>query len=257
MPKTDAIIGLIALALVSLLAVLLIRRRIYREFPFFFGYVLFSILIMILKFCLFGGDYLTFFKVYWGAEAFYAVGTLLVLNEAFRSVFFGFYELWWFRFLFPGVVVMIAAIAVTEALRHPPTQAPQIIGVILSVESAVNYIVVGLFGLFFLLVLLFGLRWRSYPFGIVLGFAASAFGSWFAYGLRSESGTKFNFLFKLVVPMAYLCGAALWLVTFIRPPDTEPAWLAIKTPEEMLKVVQRYVKLLKGLRKKNDNRNDP
>ncbi len=253
MVKTDSIIGFLALALVSVLAALLIRHKAYREFPFFFGYIISSILVMILKLCLIGGDYLTFFKVYWVAEAFYAVGTLLVLYEAFRRVFFGFYELWWFRFLFPGVVAIIAAVAITEAFRHPPAQAPQIIGVILSFGSAINYVKVGLFGLFFLLVLLFGLRWRSYPFGIVLGFAASGFGSWFAYGLRSEFGTKYNFLFKLIVPVAYLCGVALWLGTFVRPPDPEPAWLATMTLEEMLEMVQRHIKLLKGLGKNKNN----
>ncbi len=248
MIKTDSIIGLLALVLVSMLAVLLIRRKVYREFPFFFGYVLSSILIMALKLSLIGGDYVLFFKVYWGTEAFYAVATLLVLHEAFRWVFLEFYELRWFWLLFPGVVVLISTFAVVHALRNPPAQAPQIIGVILSLGSAVNYVSVGLFGLFFLLVLLFGLRWRSYPFGIVLGFAASAFGSWFAYGVRSEFGTKFNFLFKYAVPVAYLCGVALWLGTFARPPDPEPThgWLAVKTPQELLEEVREYVKVLRG-----------
>ena len=255
MVKTDSIIGVLALALVSVLAVFLIRRKVYREFPFFFGYILSSILIMTLKLSLIGGDYLIFFKVYWISEAFYAVAALFVLHEAFRRVLLEFYELSWFWLLFPGVVVVIAAFATSHALRNPPAQAPQIIGVILSFGSAVNYIKVGLFGLFFLLVLLFGLRWWSYPFGIVLGFAASAFGSWFVYALRSEFGTKFNAGLKYAIPVAYLCGVALWLGTFIRLPDPKPTygWLATKTPQEMLEVVQRYIKLLKGLGKKNDD----
>jgi hypothetical protein len=252
MAKTDFIIGLSALLLEGGLAMLLIWRRTYREFPFFFGYILSSILITAIRLSLMGGDYLIFFKVYWATEVLYVVLALLALHEAFRCVFFGFYELRWFGLLFPGVVAIISTIAITDALRHPPAQAPQIIGVILSFGSAVSYVKVGLFGLFFLLVLLFGLRWRSYPFGIVLGFAAPAFGSWFAYGLRSEFGTKFNSLSKYAVPVAYLCGVALWLGTFVRPPDPEPAWLATMTPEEMLEVVQRYLKLLKSLGKKHD-----
>jgi hypothetical protein len=246
--KIDTIIGLLSLALVSVLVVLLIRRKVYREYPIFFGYILSSILIMAIKLSLIGGDYLIFFKVYWISEAFYAVATLFVLHEAFRRVFLEFYELSWFWLLFPGVVAIIAAFAITHALRNPPTQAPQIIGVILSFGNAVNYFKVGLFGLFFLLVLLFGLRWQSYPFGIVLGFAASGFGSWLVYALRSEFGTKFNIGLKYAIPVAYLCGVAFWLSTFIRPaaPESTYGWLATQTPEEMLEVVQRYIKLLKG-----------
>jgi hypothetical protein len=256
MGKLDSVILLFSLILVSALAVLLVRRRVYREFPVFFGYILSSILIMALKLALIGGEYLIYFKVYWITEAFYAVAALFVLHEAFRRVFLEFYELSWFWLLFPGVVVIIAAFATSNALRNPPAQAPQIIGVILSFGSAVNYIKVGLFGLFFLLVLFFGLRWWSYPFGIVLGFAVSAFGSWFVYALRSEFGTRFNAGLKYAIPMAYLCGVALWLGTFIKPPGPKPTfgWLATKTPEEMLEVVQRYLKLLKGSEK---DTNDP
>jgi hypothetical protein len=248
MSKTDLIIGVAGLLLECGLAALLLWRRAYREFPFFLGYLLCSILINTVRISLVGGDYLMFFKVYWAGEALYVIAALLALHEAFRWVFLEFYELRWFWLLFPGVVVLISTFAVVHALRNPPAQAPQIIGVILSFGSAVSYLKAGLFGLFFLLVLLFGLRWRSYPFGIVLGFAASAFGSWFAYGVRSEFGTKFNFLSKYAVPVAYLCGVALWLATFARPPDPEPThgWLAVKTPQELLEEVRQYVKVLRG-----------
>ncbi len=252
MPKIDAVILSFSLMLVCVLAVLLIRRKVYREFPFFFAYVLSSVLILVFKLSVIG-NYLSYFKVYWVGEAFYAVGTLFVLYEAFRWVFYGFHELWWFQLLFPVVVVIISAIAVTSALRHPPAQAPQIVGVILSFGSAVGYLKASIFCLFVLLVLLFGLRWRSYPFGIVLGFAASGFGAWFAYVLRSQFGTKFNFLSKYIVSVAYLCGVALWLGTFARQdPELAHAWPSTKTPEEMLEEVRRYVRIMKGLGKNKD-----
>src|SRR5258708_26606758 len=131
MLKIEAVILPCSLLLVCVLAVLLIRRKVYREYPFFFAYVLSSVLILAFKLSVIG-SYLIYFKVYWVGEAFYAVGTLFVLYEAFRWVFYGFHELWWFRLFFPVVVVIIYAIAVTRALLHPPGQAPHIVWVILS-----------------------------------------------------------------------------------------------------------------------------
>jgi hypothetical protein len=200
------------------------------------------------------GDYVIYFKVYWITEGVYAIATLLVLHEAFRWVFLDFYEFWWFWFLFPGVTAIIVTFATVHALRHPPAHVPTIVGVILSLGISIIYVKVGIFALFLIFVLLFTLQWHSYPFGIMLGFAISAIGSAFAYGLFYDFGTKFNFVSKYAVSVSYICGVAFWLDTFRRQPNPEAirGWPASMSPEELLQEGQSYVRFLKDWGKKND-----
>src|SRR5262249_16983654 len=158
------------------------------------------------------GDYPTFFKVAWSTEVLYAFLALLALYQVFHEVFLPFNELWWwFRLVFPGAVGIAVIISVWRAILHPPVQATPLISAILSFRRVMNWVEAVLFGLFFVLALLLGVRWRSYPFGIVEGFGISALGALVAYGLRSEFGTKYNMFAKYAPPVAYVVGALVWL----------------------------------------------
>ena len=230
-----------------MLAVTLLRRKLLNEFPFFFTYVCFAILATVARLSV-AGDYQMYFKVFWSTAALYDVLALLALYEVFHEVFFPFFTLWWwFRFLFPGTVGIAALLQVRRAILNPPIQAPPLVAAILSLSRLINWVEAALFGLFFALVLLLGVRWRSYPFGIVEGFGLSALGALIAYGLRSEFGTKYNALVKYAPPVAYVVGVLVWLDTFLRQPDPEVvhAWRGKITPEQLLAEAREYIGILK------------
>jgi hypothetical protein len=119
--------------------------------------------------------------------------------------------------------------------------------IIFALATGVNYMEAVLFGLFFALVVLLGVPWRSYPFGIVEGFGLSALGSLIAYGLRSEFGTKYNKFAIYAPPVAYVVGVLVWLDTFLRRPDPEVvhAWRDKITPEQLLAEARGYISILK------------
>jgi hypothetical protein len=169
-------------------------------------------------------DYRTYFWTFWITEAIYALAALLALHEAFRKAFVSFYRMKWFRLVFPAVAALMAFIAIHNAMGRPALQGPGYVEVILALATGVNYLEAVLFGLFFFLVLLLGVYWRSYTFGIVVGFGMSALGAMIAFGLRSEIGQKYDVLAKYLPPVAFLVGALIWLHTFRRPPDREPVW---------------------------------
>lgn len=248
MALTDLVLVLVALVLNSWLAIVLLRRRLYNEFPFFLVYVLSCTVIMIGRLSVMS-DYVIYFKVYWATEPIYAVLILVALHEAFYEVFFAFYKFWWFWFVFPGAVASIAGLAIIDALRHPPAQAPLAIGVILSLAKSVNYVEAGLFGVFFLLVWLLGLRWHNYAFGIVMGFAAYALGAGYSFAARSAFGTKFNTLAKYGPPVAYILAVVIWLVVFLSPSQEQVHQQRTNTiqPEQLLREVRQYTQMLKGL----------
>jgi hypothetical protein len=163
-------------------------------------------------------------------------------------VFLPFYTLWWwFRFLFPMTVGIAVIVQVRRAILNPPIQATPLIAAILSFSRAINWVEAALFGLFFVLALLLGVRWRSYPFGIVEGFGLSALGALIAYGLRSEFGTKYGTFAKYAPPVAYIVGVLVWLDTFLRQPDPEVvhAWRERVTPEQLLAEAREYIAVLK------------
>ncbi|HWZ42498.1 MAG TPA: hypothetical protein VNW97_03435 [Candidatus Saccharimonadales bacterium] len=221
-------------------------RKIYREFPFFFLYIGASIPISIIRVFVIG-NYQLFFMVYWGTEVLYTLLALLTLHEVFRTVFAAFYENRWFWLFFPCAVTAISGMAIVYRFGSPPVQANRVISLIVSLGMAVNLVQAAIFILFFGLLWWNGIRWRNYPTGIVLGFAAIAVVLLGANWARSEFGTKFNTLRSYAPAVAYIVAVALWLETFLRPPEPEPKWTHEITPEQMLEQVQQYTRIVERL----------
>lgn len=253
MTPRDIGITLIGPILTAWVAALVVRRKLHREFPFFFTYLTLSVIIPLIRLSV-SGDYVTFFIVFWATEALYALVALLVLYEVFHQVFLPFYLLWWwFRLLFPGAALFIAFLSIRNALHNPLLRNPRPMEIVFALAAGVNYMQAAIFGLFFALVLLLGVRWRSYPFGIVEGFGLYALGGLLAYGLRSEFGTKYTTIVKYALPVAYIVGVLVWLDTFLRQPDPEVvhAWRDKITPEQLLAEARAYVRILKSFLARN------
>jgi hypothetical protein len=242
MEKAAIFLNVTGAVLAAALASTLVWRKLYREFPFFLVYVISSILIAVIRVSV-SGNYRTFFKVVWTTEALYALLALLALHEVFRWVFLAFFERWWFWLFFPGVVAAIFILTVVYRLGSPPVQANRVISLILSLGTAVNLVQAALFLLFFALVAFHSIRWRNYPVGIVLGFAAISIGAFGGNWARSEFGTKFNHLFGYAPSVAYILAVTLWLETFLRPPEPKPKWTHAITPEQLLEQIRQYTRI--------------
>jgi hypothetical protein len=252
MRKVDSLLVLLGPALLVCLSAVFVRRKLYREFPFFFAYVIMVTGVAVTRFSVIN-DYSLYFKVFWLTEALVALFTLLALYEVFRNVFSEFYDLWWwFRLIFPGFVGLLAFFEIINTIHHPPAQSPPLIGLILSCELTVNWIEAALFGLMCLLVWLVG-NWEYYPVGIAMGFAVSAVGSWTAYAARSIFGTEFNVVGKYGPGLAYFLAVLIWLTTFLRPPRPElwNEWSKTITPDQMLAEVREYLRILNGAFKRD------
>jgi len=219
MQPHDIALSSIGIVLTAWVTALVVRRNLHREFPFFFTYLVLSILGSLFRLSV-SGDYPTYFKVFWGTDVLYAMLTLLVLYEVFRKVFLVFYQPWCFPVVFAGTVGIAASVQIWHAIMKPPIQAFPMLGVILSFAEAVHWVETILFCLFFASALLLGIRWRSYSFGIVTGFGFPALAGLLAFTLRSEFGTKYNPLAKYASPVAYLLCLVVWLSTFLSQDGT-------------------------------------
>jgi hypothetical protein len=236
----------ITLGLGFCLTGVLLRRRLHREFPFFLAYVAATTIGDVIKAAVVH-DYATYFYVYWSFEVLSAVLALAALYEAYYRVFHNFFRVFpWFWTLFPSAVALVVVVSTYYAVTRPPVQAVRIISLIISLEIGVNLIQACIFLLFRGAMLFFRARRRNYPLGIVDGFAVVA-AAGLMYGLRSEFGTRFAFLVQYGVPVAYILALAVWLDTFLRPPESRPQLPQGMTLEQALADMAKGTEELKDL----------
>jgi hypothetical protein len=248
MNKGELILVGLGTALQICLFVLLLMRQSYREFPFFFSYMAIALLNTILTMAI-RNNGSVYFRVYWTYEFLDIIIAFLVLQEAVRSVFRNFYDLRWFRWAFPTIgFLMILVAALRQVFLHKVEIHP-IIGTLISLEIAVGFLQFGLFCLFILLVRFFHMRWRQRAFGIVLGFGIAASGSLVTFLLRSEFGTNLDWVVRIMVPLSYIVGVAVWFVTFLRGESAQlsKSWDSLLTPEQMISELKRHTQAVKGI----------
>jgi hypothetical protein len=248
MNKGELAMALIGNALQFCLLIQLLRLKSYREFPAFLAFVGFSMVSAITAVAT-GGHAHIYFYVYWISEVIYSVLAFFVLQEAVRSVFRNFHGLRWFKVSFPSIGILILLVALFRATFFRSAHDYPLIVAIISLEIAVGFLQFGIFSLFIILVRLFHLRGRQHAAGIVFGFGVNAAGSLVAFLLRSEFGTKFDPVIRIAPPIAYIIGVAIWLATFLKAESGRPetAWAVTLTPEQMITVLRRHTKTVKGI----------
>jgi hypothetical protein len=244
----ELVLALVGTGLEAVLCLLLVIRRTYREFPIFFGYTALSTIVA-LALGAARKNAIWYFDIYWANEALGVILAFLALNEALRSVFRNFLGMRWFRWLFPGIGIVMLSAAALRIIVLPRPAFSLFTTTIIGLEIAVGFLQFGIFSLFIILVRLFHLRWGQHAAGIVFGYGVSAAGSLVAFLLRSEFGTKFDPVVRIAPAIAYIIGVAIWLATFLKaePARPEAAWAATLTPEQMITELKRHTKTVKGI----------
>jgi hypothetical protein len=205
----------------STLLWLLLRRNAVHDNPWFVSYTVFSIAATILRLIVFR-DAAIYFYLYWAGQAIYAILSLLVLYEVFESMFRHYFRLWWFKFLFPATALVAVSVAILRSASAHPTLDEKITHFVLAFEFGVRLVQGGFFVVLWFLVWLTGIRWRQYPLGISTGFGAHATFLLLASLLRSEFGTKFNFLLIYGSLAAYILALLIWLWYYSSPQPPDP-----------------------------------
>lgn len=248
MKYSELVLTVVGMGLEAVLCLLLVVRRYYRAFPIFFASVALSFVATIILWIV-TNNTRYYSIIYWTNDALGIGLAFFALNEALRSVFRNFLGLRWFRWLFPGIGILMVIVAALRVLLLPRPAFSLFTTTIIGLEIAVGFLQFGIFSLFIVLVRLFHLRWGQHAAGIVFGFGVSAAGSLTAFLLRSEFGTKFDPVVRFAPPIAYIMGVAIWLATFLKaePARPEAAWSEKLTPEQMITELKRHTKTVKGI----------
>jgi len=239
---------LVGIGMQACLCLLLLLRRIYREFPVFVVATGFTVVEALVGLGVRNHARL-YYYVYWSSEAVAVCLVFFALQEAFRYIFRNFLGLRWFRWLFPGIGLLMLSVSVLRTMLLPRQAQSLSLTTIVNLEIGVGFLQFGIFSLFILLISIFHLRWRQHAVGIVFGFGISAAGTLVPFILRSEFGTKFDPVVRITPAIAYIIGVAVWLATFLRKEPSQPAqsWDSPLTPEQMVTELRRHTKAVKGI----------
>jgi hypothetical protein len=159
----------------SAVALAMWRRKLHKQFPVFFSYILAQIGIFALTFPLRSADnYEWFFYAYWIGAAISALLSFRVIHEVFIDVFRPYHtlkDLGTVLFKWTGVVMLLVSVVVAfsnSGNSDPLTQA------ITTLQRSVRMVQCGLILFLLLFSRFLGVSKRQHSFGIALGFGLFA-----------------------------------------------------------------------------------
>jgi hypothetical protein len=222
--------------LLSVVTAAMIRRKLYKTYPFFFAYVVAQVLIFAALYPIYQPAqrdvffYELFFDLYWSTTAISVILGFKVIHEVFVDIFRPFHtlrDLGSVLFKWAGLVMLLVAGVI--AASSPTTQAGPLVQAIITLQRSVRVVQFGLvlFLLFFSKYL--GISWRQRSFGVALGFGAFAFTELAVIALHGG----FHMLTQtagLLNMVAYNCAIVTWGVyMWMRSPIRESTSTLLKS----------------------------
>ncbi len=238
----------IPLFLLAVLLCLMLRNRAYKVCPWFFTYIFFGVAADVARFVTHNHPH-SYYATYWITEAGYGILGILVMYELIHLVLRNLIRTWWGRLIFPAAMLVGVILSVARAHAAPP-QFSGIAYCIVAGEIAVRCVQVLVFVVTVAIVLIFGLRWRQYPFGIATGFGLYSVIALLMTMKFSDFGTRFTFLLSLTLLVAYSFAVLIWIWFFSAPQKPDPELPAL-TPEawkEYQAMLDQYLKFLRRFR---------
>lgn len=244
MPPQDwlqFVIDWMGLPTLALLAFVLVYRRWYREFPFFFAYVIAAESVGIARLIsqrTLGSEYT---RVYWISDTVLAFFAFLATYELFfKRLFPVFYRTRIYRYLFPGVAVLIViAVSFMSLLGGHSSVLPETTRVYELLRAAILFF-------FVVLMLVMGRRWDKQEFGIAFGFGLDVSISLVWIGIWSHTTNRDAMVSRLSV-IAYDIACLIWLYCFWAKPKVRAIPVSAEQSREALADARKWEEVLKDL----------
>jgi hypothetical protein len=230
--------------------VLMMRRKLYREFPVFFSYTLYEAILGISFFILDHDPNVTGAQ-YWQAYWIVNLGSIALrfglIWEIFSHVFSPYPALSEFgKMVFRWAAVVLVLVGVAVATYSTGGDGPRIISGVYVIDRTISIVQCGLLLFLFLFSSYFGLSWRSYVFGIAVGLGLYSSQQlvmssvWVQANLYSP-----NDMFRFSTMGTYQCCVLIWLFYVL---SKEPARRsAAEIPQNDLEIWNRELsRLLHG-----------
>jgi len=234
-------------ALLAILATVMVRRGLHREFPAFFSYTIFESVCGTAVYVI---DITPSFSnnVYWRSYLTFllleVIVKLFVIGELFKYQLRRYPAVAGLARLLATVVGAVLIFAATVIAASASPRSYWLISATRILGRSVSIVECGL--ILFLLVLAFHfrLRWENRLFGIMLGFAitASVYVAYWAVMTPWLLGTKSHLLDFLNMATYHLC-VLIWFY-YLLVPQKKPTTSAVSLPENNLAIWNRELERL-------------
>jgi hypothetical protein len=208
-------------ALQILIAVLMVRRKLFREFPFFFAYTIFQIIEEGTLFILDHHPRVTgiqYWQAHWVGDLIAIALRLGVIHEVYSNAFRdypGFKQL--SRILFRVAASALIFIAIVIVARAPDDGTIPLLAGVPKVELAASMVLGGLVLLLLGFASYAGLAWRGFGHGIAAGFGVYSCVQLATQTMRIWTGPVAGYVFDLITMTTYHCSVVVWLVYLLAP----------------------------------------
>ncbi|MFZ0797858.1 MAG: hypothetical protein WCA13_16260 [Terriglobales bacterium] len=195
----------------SVLAVILWRRKLHKQFPVFFLFLIVQVSNFAVIFpAWLTGNYRLYFALFWLGAAVNAVLGFKVIHEIFLDVFRPYHtlkDLGTLLFKWAGVVMLLVSVVV--AFSNSYDSSP-LVHAVTTLQRSVRIVQLGLILFLLLFSRFLGVSWKQVSFGISLGFGLFAGVELMLMALNSGGFVKQD-LFNLINMVTFLVGILVWL----------------------------------------------
>ena len=213
--------------------VLMYRRGLHRDYPYFFYYTILSVVNEPVLFVAHRNSYALYYYSYWVSIALISLVSFAVLYEIFRNAFRPYEalrDLSLILFRWSALVILLVAGMWAVTSSHP-AQNGSITNAILLAERSVRLMQCGL--VFFLLLFseYLGISRRNLLFGIALGFGLYASVNMLIASGLSHAGIVHVSVLRWANSAAYNLSVLIWLGYTALAPSQSRTFSAIRSPE--------------------------
>ena len=236
----DNLLFWFAFVVLTLLSVILLRRRMWRELPLFFLYIISAPIIGILRIAVYPLSRPAYFYVYWISELAGAVFCSLALYEVFiRRLFVRFHKVRLYRALFPAAAGAILLLTIIVVLQSSDRKAAFQVA-----SHAFDFVRTAFLVFFMFLMLLMGRQWNRYDLGITLGFGLQAAAALANAAVKMRLGHRSTF-FDNAEFVTFEIACVIWLITFLKPEKPDHLQPAGELDASVLPEARKWESVLK------------
>ena len=236
---TNILIDWLALPSLALLACILLYRKLHREFPLFFSYVVVTEMVGIARYAASSASSTVYSYVYWISNLFVVLFAFLASYELFVGRLFPrFYKVRFFRVLFPLAAILVNVLVVIAALYGNHKRM-----LLLSSRTG-EFLRAAVVFFFVALMTLMGRKWEKKEFGIAFGFGLDASISLASVALWTQA-TKRGPIVSRIPVIAYDIACIVWLYCFWTAPKVQSTVPSAPISAEALHEAKKWEDSLK------------
>jgi len=217
LPKIQLFFFVISTVIKAVIVIAIIFRRLWRNLPIFFSFLIFEIIRDCFLFLELSNP-INYFYGYWVTEALDCFATLCVIKELFDNAFerhLGLRKLG--NVLFEWSIAILVVVGVLSAWVSPGADIKKIMAGIVTVKLVVTVVASGLLAFLFLFAFAFGLGWQHYATGICIGLGIYATVELAVVTARRIYGPSFTTTRNWVMMTVNMCEVLIWAAYFLLP----------------------------------------